>query len=245
MLPAVKKLDRWIYIFTTHRLGHIMSPRVTAVVPIKENSERLPQKNFREFNGRPLYHWILDTLESVPEIDRIVINTDAEEVIETAPELFEVEISERPERLRDDEVTTNIIKYEVDRLTADVFLQTYCTNPLLKSDTISRAITQFVESEEHDSMLPVTAHYKWFYDSEFEPINHDPHELNRTQDLTPVYEDNTALYMYTEETLEETGHRVGKNPLIYEIDEIEAIDIDVLSDFKLAECLHRQQERDD
>lgn len=222
-----------------------MPPQVAAIVPIKENSERLPRKNFREFNGRPLYHWILDTLESVPEVDRIVINTDAQEVIENAPELFEVEISERPERLRNEEVTTEIIKYEVARLSADVFLQTYCTNPLLRADTISRAIGQFVESEEHDSILPVTAHYKWFYDPELEPINHDPHELSRTQDLTPLYEDNTALYMYTEETIEKTGHRIGENPLRFEINKIEATDIDILSDFKLAECLHKQREEND
>lgn len=222
-----------------------MSPRVTALVPIKEHSERLPRKNFRDFDGRPLYHWILDTLEEVPEIDRIVVNTDAEDVIETAPELFDVEISVRPERLRDEEVTTNIIEYEVDRLDSDVFMHTYATNPLLTAETISDALQQFVGSDEHDSLLPVTAHYKWFYDSEFEPINHDPHELDRTQDLTPLYEDNSALYVYTEETIERTGHRIGENPLVFEVDEIEATDIDVRSDFELAECLHKQRsERD-
>lgn len=218
-----------------------MAPQVTALVPIKEHSERLPRKNFREFNGRPLYHWILETLELVEEIDRIVVNTDAEEVMKEAPRQFDVEISERPERLRDDEVTTNIVKYEVNRLESDVFMQTYCTNPLLTAGTISSAIQEFVMSEEHDSLLPVIKHQKWFYDAEFQPINHDPHELDRTQDLTPVYEDNSALYMYTEETIKTTGHRIGENPLVFEIDEIEATDIDVYADFKLAECLHKQE----
>jgi CMP-N-acetylneuraminic acid synthetase len=222
-----------------------MSPQVTALVPIKKNSQRLPRKNFRDFNGRPLYHWILDTLESVPEIDRIVVNTDAEGVIETAPELFDVEISERPEWLQELNTTRKIIEYEVRRLDADVFLHTYCTNPLLTAETISEAIQEFIASDEHDSLLPVTAHYKWFYDSEFEPINHDPHELDRTQDLTPLYEDNSALYMYTEKTIEKTGHRIGENPLAFEVDEIEATDIDVRSDFELAECLHKQRDTEE
>lgn len=219
-----------------------MLPQVTALVPIKEHSQRLSRKNFRDFNGRPLYHWILDTLESVPEIDRIVVNTDAEEVIETAPQMFDVEVSERPGRLRGLDTTKKIIEYEVDRLDADVFLHTYCTNPLLTAETISEAIQEFLASDEHDSLLPVTAHYKWFYDSEFEPINHDPHELDRTQDLTPLYEDNSALYIYTEKTIEKTGHRIGENPLVFEVDEIEATDIDAKSDFELAECLHKQRE---
>lgn len=216
-----------------------MDAHVTAIVPIKEHSERLPRKNFRDFNGRPLYHWILSELEQVEAINDIIVNTDAKEVIENAPELFDVEISERPERLRDDEVTTNIIEYEVERCESDIFVQTYCTNPLLTTETIDEALQEFIESPEHDSLLPVTRHNMWFYDADFEPINHDPHDLERTQDMTPVYEDNSVLYIYTQETIDKTGHRLGTSPLPFEIDDIEASDIDVLSDFKLAESLHQ------
>lgn len=218
-----------------------MSNKVTAIVPIKEHSERLPGKNFRDFNGRPLYHWILDTLESVDEVDRIIVNTDADEVIEEAPEQFDVEISVRPERLLNKEVTTNIIQYEVERNESDIFFQTYATNPLLTAETISSAIQEFRERPSHDSLIPVTKHNMWFYDADMNPINHDPQKLERTQDMEPVYEDNGALYMYTEETIERTGHRIGENPFVFEIDEIEATDIDVLSDFKIAESLHKQR----
>ncbi len=216
-----------------------MDAHVTAMVPIKKHSERLPGKNFRDFNGRPLYHWILDELEAVDAIDRIVVNTDADEVIENAPEEFDVEISERPEYLRDDEVTTNIVKYEIEHGNSDIYMHTYCTNPLLTAETISEALHEFADSPDHDSLLPVTPHYMWFYDADFKPINHDPHELERTQDMTPVYEDNSVLYIYTEETIEKTGHRLGTNPLPFEIDDVEASDIDVLSDFKVAESLHQ------
>ncbi len=218
-----------------------MNNKVTAIVPIKQNSERLSGKNFRDFNGRPLYHWILDALESVEEVDQIIVNTDADEVIQEAPAEFDVEISVRPERLRDEEVTTNIIQYEVERNESDIFFQTYATNPLLTAETISAAIREFRERPSHDSLIPVTAHNMWFYDADMNPINHDPQNLERTQDMEPVYEDNGALYMYTEETIERTGHRIGENPFVFEIDEIEAMDIDVLSDFKIAESLHKQR----
>lgn len=218
-----------------------MSSEVTAIVPIKANSERLPNKNFRIFNGRPLYNWILETLESVSEIDRIVVNTDAEQVIEEAAEQFDVEVSVRPERLRDEDVTTEIIKYEIDRVDSDVYLHTYATNPLLRAETISNAISEFKSNPSKDSLLPVTAHQSWFYNADVTPINHDPHELERSQDMEPVYEDNCALYIYTGETMQNIGHRIGENPLVFEIGQIEATDIDVLSDFKLAECLHKQQ----
>jgi len=80
-----------------------------------------------------------------------------------------------------------------------------------------------------------------FYDANQNPINHDPHEVGRTQDMEPVYEDNCAIYMYTEDTFEKTGHRIGTKPLLFEVDKIEAIDIDVLADFRMAECLHKQR----
>lgn len=215
-----------------------MKPEVTAIIPIKEYSERLPRKNFREFNGRPLYHWILDTLQSVDEIDHIIVNTDADRVIEEAPEQFDVEVSIRPEQLRDDEVTTNIIRYELDRTDSDVYIHTYCTCPLLTAETISEAIQEFVKSDEHDSLLPVTKRQKRFYDEEFKPVNHDPYDLSPSQDLSPLYEDNSVLFMYTKETFEKTGHRIGENPLPFEIDEREAIEIDYLSEFELAENIH-------
>lgn len=217
-----------------------MTPEVTAIVPIKEHSERLPGKNFRDFNGRPLYHWILDTLESVEAIDRIIVNTDADEVITEAPGQFDVELSVRPEQLRDDEVTTNIIRHEIGRTESDVYLHTYCTCPLLSEETISSAIQAFLDSSSHDSLLPVTKRQKRFYDADFNPINHDPHDLSPSQDIPPLYEDNSVLFMYTEDTFETAGNRIGESPLPFKIDEREAIEIDYLSKFKLAESLHKQ-----
>ncbi len=216
-------------------------PEITAIVPIKEHSERLPEKNFRDFNGEPLYHWILNTLESVSEIDNIVVNTDSEEIVETVPKQYNAEVSLRPERLRDDEVTTNIIQYEIGRLESDIYLHTYCTCPLLKPTTISNALQELQNSTDHDSLLPVTKYQKRYYDENFKPINHDPHDLSPSQDLSPIYEDNSVLFIYTEQTFEKTGHRLGENPLPFEIDETEAIEIDYKHEFELAEKLHETQ----
>jgi len=218
-----------------------MHRTITAIVPIKEHSERLPRKNFREFNGKPLYYWTLDKLDSVEEIDQIIINTDANEVIEHATKHFDVEISVRPDHLRSEKVTTDIIQYEIRRTTSDIYLHTYCTCPLLTANTISKAIREFVDSDVHDSLLPVTKHQNRFYDSQFNGVNHDPHDISPSQELEPVYEDNGVLYIYTEATFEKTGHRLGINPLPFEISKQEAIEIDYIDEFKMAETLHAQR----
>jgi N-acylneuraminate cytidylyltransferase len=214
---------------------------ITAIVPIKEHSERLPRKNFRKFNGKPLYYWTLKTLDSVEEIDQVIINTDANEVIEDAPKLFDVEVSVRPDHLRRDKVTTDIIQYEIRRTKSDIYLHTYCTCPLLTASTISTAIREFVDSDVHDSLLPVTKHQTRFYDSQFSGINHDPHDICPSQELEPVYEDNGVLYIYTEATFQKTGHRLGRNPLPFEISKHEAIEIDYIDEFEIAETLHAQR----
>lgn len=219
-----------------------MENQVIAIVPIKQHSERVPRKNFRDFNGKPLYHWILETLEDTPEIDEIIINTDAEQVIKNVPDQFNVVISERPDELQGDFVSMNdIIKYEVERNKADLFIQTHCTNPLLQSATISKSIDEFVTSDDADSLFTVTKHQKMLYDEDLEPINHDPYKLSRTQDLPPVYENNSNLFVFTEETIENIGSRIGEDPMIYEMDEIESIDIDTKTDFQMAEYFHDKQ----
>lgn len=223
-----------------------MDSEVTAIVPIKEHSERLPRKNFRDFNGKPLYHWILETLESVKEIDTIIVNTNAEEIIKHGEEKFDIEVSERPERFYDDPTTRDIIEYEVFRTDSDVYVQTYCTNPLVEPSTYSDAIRKFIQSEDHDSLLTVTRHQKRLYNAQMNPINHDPSERKRTQDLPPIYEDNSNIYVYRRKLYQKDDHQVGavpvgENPLAYEMDEIEAIDIDVQSEFELAEYFHRER----
>jgi len=219
-----------------------MESHVIAIVPIKQHSERVPRKNFRDFNGKPLYYWILETLRDTPEVDEIIINTDAEQVIEAATDKFDVMISERPDELQGDFVSMNkIIRYEIERNDADIFIQTHCTNPLLQSATISEALNEFVASDDADSLFTVTKHQKMLYDEDLEPINHDPYDISRTQDLPPVYEDNSNLFVFTEETIGNTGCRIGKDPMVYEMDEVESIDIDTESDFQLAEYFHAEQ----
>jgi CMP-N-acetylneuraminic acid synthetase len=73
------------------------------------------------------------------------------------------------------------------------------------------------------------------------PMNHDPAVLMRTQDLTPVYVENSCLYLFSKESLKATGNRIGKTPMMFEIDKLEAHDIDDEADFALAEMLYQRR----
>lgn len=214
-------------------------PDIAAFVPMKGHSERVPGKNVRLLAGRPLYHWIVETLSRVKGITTVAIDTDSELIAKDVDTNFpHVQIIWRPERLRGDLVPMHdILRHDVGQVREDLFLQTHSTNPLLRAATIREALEAFVASDEHDSLFTVTTLQTRLYWSDGQPVNHDPSELLRTQDLPPVYEENSCLYLFSRDTIEGTGRRIGKNPLLHPIPREEAIDIDEEFDFLLADCL--------
>jgi CMP-N-acetylneuraminic acid synthetase len=214
--------------------------RLVALVPMKGHSERVPNKNLRAFNGRPLCHWVLNTLRATPEVDEIVVDTDSAEIAEEARS-FDATVLDRPEELRGDRVSMNdIIRHDVAHSEADLYLQTHCTNPLLRPETVSAAVEAF-EERDCDSLFSVTPLQTRLWDGDCAPINHERDELKRTQDLEPVYEENSNIYLFTEESLARRENRIGDDPAMFAMDALEAIDIDELVDFRIAEMLHRDR----
>lgn len=218
----------------------IHNQSVTALVPIKDHSARVAHKNFREFCGEPLYHHIVRILDKVYAVDEILIDTDSRRVLAEAPTLSpKVRVIERPEELRGDFVSTNdIFAYDLTQSEADIYVQTHATNPLLKPETVAAVLAKFLEQEEkHDSLFSVNEYFARFYTADGAAINHDPENLIRTQDLPPVYEENSVLYVFTKESFSKHKRRIGGKPLMYPTPRIESIDIDDEFTFRLAEML--------
>jgi CMP-N-acetylneuraminic acid synthetase len=217
---------------------------VVAFMPMRHSSERVVGKNYRDFNGRPLFHHMLNTLLDVPEIESVVIDTDSPLITEQCAASFpEVICIDRPtELLGGDVPMTDILAHDASRFPADWYLQTHSTNPLLRASTVSRAIRSLASNlDEHDSLFSVTRLQTRLYDSAGEAMNHDPEVLLRTQDLPPVYEENSNIYIFSASQIA-GGRRMGERPLLFEIDPLEAVDIDEEADFTIAEMLHRNRE---
>jgi len=216
-----------------------MIPEIKALIFMKEHSERVPRKNIRDFCGRPLFHWILSALEASEYITSTIINTDSEYIAEEASKYFDVIIHKRPDYLL--KITCNeanqIIEYDLSIDEGEFYLQTHSTNPFLKTDTINRAIEAFFEKDKHDGLMSVTPLQKRFYRKDGTPINHNPKELIKTQELPPIYEENSCIYIFSKEEFLNRKNRIGIKPLLFPIDPVEAIDIDEESDFLIAESI--------
>lgn len=220
-----------------------MKPKIVAIVPMRHESERVQGKNYRMFAGKPLYQHIVSTLLSCPEIYTVMIDTDSGLILADAERIFpKIKLYLRPSHLRNEITPMNdVLQNSIKQIDADYYLQTHSTNPLIHGATISGAISAFMASlPEYDSLFSVTRLQTRLWNSMAEPLNHDPSLLLRTQDLEPVFEENSCMYLFSKASLEKYKNRIGDRPMMYEIDKLEAQDIDIEEDFTLAETLFKQ-----
>lgn len=213
----------------------------TALLPMKRNSDRVPGKNFKILGDRPLYRWILDSLLSVEAVDRVIINTDARDLLTDSGlvESDQLIIRERKPDLCGDFVSMNlVIEDDISAYTADGYVMTHTTNPFLSAFTIAEAIQTFRGCrKDADSLFTVSKVQTRFYRGDGSAVNHDPDNLIRTQDLEPWLEENSCLYVFTAESFARTGARIGERPELFETPDLESIDIDTQSDWDVAEGL--------
>ncbi len=220
--------------------------RLTALLPMKAHSARVTSKNFREIAGKPLFRWILDEMAALDAIDRIVINTDARAILadnglKDGDCGGKVMIRDRKPEICGDFVSMNLVLGDdIENVPSDYYLMTHTTNPLLQSETIDAMIAAYLEAEGKkaaDSLFTVNRHQTRFYTPEGAPINHDPANLIRTQDLPPYLEENSVCYLFTGESFAKTGARIGEKPLLFETPRLQSVDIDEQSDWYMAESL--------
>ena len=218
----------------------IKSEGIVALVPMKANSERVSGKNFRSFSGKPLFQWVLDALNAVDEVREIVINTDARKILADhgLNEGGKIRIRDRCTELCGDMVSMNrILEDDIKAVPAELYLMTHTTNPLLSAKTIRLAIKALQSEPGKDSLFSVNKMQTRFYRKDTSPVNHDPGNLLRTQDLEPWYEENSNLYLFSEKSFASTKARIGVNPLLFPTPLLESIDIDNHDTWCLAEMV--------
>jgi len=217
--------------------------KVIALLPMKGHSERISRKNLKDLCGKPLFRWVLDELLSLPDVDTVVINTDARNRFAKhgLVDSERVMVRDRKPELCGDFVSMNLVLADdVENVAADVYMMTHATNPLLTAATTGRALEAFLQAQESgtaDSLFTATRFQTRFYRADGSAVNHDPDNLIRTQDLEPWFEENSNLYIFTADSFAQTGARIGRRPLLFEMPRLESIDIDDEDDWRLAELV--------
>lgn len=218
--------------------------KVVALLPMKGTSERVPGKNLKLFDGKPLYHWVLNSLLESDKISAVYINTDCPKISFDVKSNFNkrVYVIDRPETLVGNYVSMNkIIEHDISNFNDTHFIQTHSTNPLLSKNTLDDAIEMYfhnLENDSSDSLFSVTKVQKRFYSSDCKPLNHNP-DMLVTQHLEPMFEENSCFYIFSNKSFLITNSRIGINPKMYQMSQRESIDIDNPDDFIIAETIFK------
>ena len=220
---------------------------LVALMPMRHSSSRVEGKNYRKFgDGRPLFFHMLEKLVKCNEIDKVVINTDSLLIRELCEKDFpEIIVLNRPENLKSEHCPMNdILLHDTNKIKSRFYIQTHSTNPLLSLNSLEKSIKVFKENfPTYDSLFSVTKKQSRYWDYLARPINHNVNILKRTQDLPPIYEENSCIYIFERENLIKNRNRIGSRPFLYEIDSIQSIDIDEEIDFYLAEEIFKLNEK--
>jgi CMP-N-acetylneuraminic acid synthetase len=239
----LRKLN-YKFVILFYKISIKMMKKVAAIVPMRHNSERVPGKNYRNFAGKPLFFHIIESLIRSELVSTVVIDTDSPKIIDLSNKHFgkDVLILERPEHLHDGSIPMNdVLLNIINQVDSDFYLQTHSTNPILSSATITEAIRTYMKVfPVYDSLFSVTKKNIRYWDALGRPINHNHNILLRTQDLPPVFEENSCIYLFTKDILERKHNRIGDRPFLFEIVEKEAQDIDVELNFRVAEFLFNE-----
>ena len=210
--------------------------KIVAIVPMKLNNRRLPQKNTKRFtNGKPLCSYILSTLLEIDKIDEVYVYCSNPEIKEFIPN--KVKFLQRSESLDKDTTSmTEVLTCFTKEVPADIYVMTHTTAPFISKESIQKGLESVV-SGKYDSSFAAKK-LQDFLSMEGKPFNYTLDNIPRTQDLQPIYEETSGFYIYTHDVMTELHRRIGENPFIVEIGEIESIDIDEAEDFIIADAVY-------
>lgn len=212
--------------------------KTVALIPIKLGSKRVPGKNIKPFyDGTPLMTFIQKVCLDSELIDDVYIYCSDDKVQDYI--LPGVKYLKRPEFLDNDNINANdFIREFMKTVDADIYVNAHTTSPFAKVETINKCINK-VKCGKYDSAF-CAENVKAFMWENGKPINFDPDNFPRTQDLSNIYAETSIAYVFTKESFRKYNRRVGKNPYICEVDKIEAIDIDYPEDFEIANAIYKE-----
>ena len=210
--------------------------KTVAIVPMKLNNSRLPQKNIKPFtNGKPLCSYILETLTKIDNIDEVYVYCSNERIRDYLPE--GVTYLKRSESLDTDSTKMNeVLKAFAKDVPADIYVMTHTTAPFISKESIEKGLDA-VRSGMNDSAFAAKKLQDFLW-KDGKPFNYSLEEIPRTQDLPPLYEETSGFYIYDSSVINDLGRRIGQSPCIVEVSEIEAVDIDEKEDFEIADAIY-------
>lgn len=213
---------------------------IKALVAVRSGSTRVPNKNLRPFAGSNLLTLKIEQLKRIKSLDGIVVNSNDETMLTIARDLGCETVKRDPYYASNTVSMSDVYRNMAEHVDADTIAYINVTNPLIKDETIERAIDEYYKNKDRFDSLNSAHLIKEFLFKDNLPINYDLRHQPRSQDLPDIAALNFAVNILDKKTMIENKNVVGVKPNIYIIDEVEATDIDNLIDFDFAEFVYKR-----
>ena len=209
--------------------------KIVAIVPMKLNNTRLPQKNTKPFtNGKPLCYYILSTLLRIDEISEVYVYCSNESIKQYIPN--GVKFLKRSSSLDLDTTKMNeVLLSFANEVDSDIYVMTHTTAPFISRESIEVGLNHVINEDYDSSFAAIKLQDFLWVDNK--PFNYNLDNIPRTQDLKPIYQETSGFYIYRKEVIKNLNRRIGNNPFIVEVSKIESIDIDEKEDFIIADAI--------
>jgi CMP-N,N'-diacetyllegionaminic acid synthase len=215
----------------------LMTKNVIAMVPVRAGSIRVPNKNTRPFGDTNLLQLKLSLLNQLSGITKIIVSTDCEMSAEIACKSGAT-IQWRDSYYAGSEITNDQHWFHIaDTTPGDIVFLAQVTSPLLRVSSMQAALNSFLNLDKHDSINSVSSEKKFLWEGR-KPLNYNAKVTPKSQDLPDIVSLNFALTIISRQTMMERKNVVGFKPNFVKLDKVEALDIDDLIDFKIAELLY-------
>jgi CMP-N,N'-diacetyllegionaminic acid synthase len=216
----------------------IRKPSFLAIIPARGNSKRIKDKNIRIFNGKPLIYWTIVAALKSKFIDEVYVTSDDKRILEISNQYAANTIT-RPKKLSGPVIHGDIaMKHAYLKINKkfDYIIMLQPTCPLRTSKNIDEAI-KIILNKNYDSLLSVNLDTSFIWKKEknfYKSINYNFRQRPRKQDVK-FYKENGAIYITKTKILLKNNNRLGGKIGIYNMKYEVSVDIDTLSDFKIAE----------
>ena len=221
-----------------------MKPKILAIIPARGCSKGVPRKNIRDLAGKPLIAWTIEEAKKSRYIDRLILSSEDDEIIEVAKQYgCEVPFKRPLELAQDDTPGIEPVLHAIEQCPGyDYVVLLQPTSPLRTVEDIDGCIEKLLNSDA-DFCVSVTEPEKspyWMYTLEEErmvPLLSQEELVTRRQDLPKVYALNGAVYIGKVTELIESKSFLAITTIAYEMTKEHSIDIDTQIDFTLCELI--------
>ena len=218
------------------------------LIPARGGSKRIPRKNIKDFCGKPIVAYAIETALKSGIFDEVMVSTDDEEIAEVAKKYgASVPFFRSAETANDYATTEAVLKevlaeYEKRGKTFDIMCNIYPCTPLVTVERLHECLQKLLDTGADccQSMVRFSVPPQQALKNEngFLSFLQPEYAYERTQDLEPLYYDAGQFYFYDLKTYHQLDATQRKNAMI-ELTELESQDVDTLVDWQIAEIKYK------